>query len=142
MLISRESDYALRILRGLSDRHQHAVKQLCESQIIPVKFAYKIIGKLREAGMIITASGARGGCRLCRDPQDITLLDVINAVDGEKPITRCTQHGFQCEWVRNRCADCHVHKHLQVLQDRIDALLAQCTLEDLLNDEADFPKEE
>jgi Rrf2 family protein len=142
MLISRETDYALRILRGLSDGYQHSVKSLCASQMVPVKFAYKIIGKLREAGLITTSSGAKGGCQMNRSPKHITLLDVIAAVEGDKPISKCTQNGFQCEWVENNCEACIVHKHLQELQTTIDKLLDKCTLEDLLNDEADFLKEE
>ena len=61
MLISRELDYALRILRGLGDGDMHTMRALCEDELIPQKFAYKIIRKLAAADFITAVRGVGGG---------------------------------------------------------------------------------
>ena len=61
MLISRELDYALRILRGLGDGDMHTMRALCEEELIPQKFAYKIIRKLAAADYIHAVRGVGGG---------------------------------------------------------------------------------
>ena len=63
LLISREVDYALRILRDLSDQELHVVKELCERELIPHKFAYKIIRKLSAAGLVHATRGVGGGVK-------------------------------------------------------------------------------
>lgn len=62
MLITREIDYALRILRRLSDNKLHVMRDLCEKEIIPQKFAYKILRKRKKAALI---KATRGGRRRC-----------------------------------------------------------------------------
>ena len=64
MLISRETDYALRILRALSDGKKRSIEEICSLEATPKQFAYRIIKKLETAGWIIITRGAEGGCRL------------------------------------------------------------------------------
>ena len=52
MLVTRETDYALRVLRGLMDGEQRAVGELSKQQMIPQQFAYKIVKKLSRAGYV------------------------------------------------------------------------------------------
>ena len=56
MLIARETDYALRILRALQDRKLHTVKEITEAQMLPVAFTYKIVKKLA-AGLVEIVRG-------------------------------------------------------------------------------------
>ena len=60
-------------------------------------FVAKIFSKLEKAGIVESSGGIRGGYRLARAPQDITVLDVVDAVEGEKSL-------FECQEVRGRCA--------------------------------------
>ena len=65
MLLSRETDYALRILQSLLDGERKATGDISTSEMIPQQFAYKIIKKLSRAGLIEITRGVDGGCRRC-----------------------------------------------------------------------------
>ena len=82
MLISRELDYALRILRGLGDGDMHTMRALCEDELIPQKFAYKIIRKLAAADFITAVRGVGGGVRLTADLSALTVPPAATAASG------------------------------------------------------------
>ena len=63
-------------------------KELSASLNIPPPTAVKILGNLANAGIIETREGARGGVRLAKQAQDITLLDVFTAIEMGKPMFR------------------------------------------------------
>ena len=58
MLITRETDYALRILRALSDGEQITVGDVCKRELLPQQFVYKILKKMEHAGLVRIARGA------------------------------------------------------------------------------------
>ncbi len=64
MLITKETDYALRILRTLSEGGCHTVGALAAREALPRNFAYKIVKKLERAGLIGISRGNGGGCYL------------------------------------------------------------------------------
>ena len=61
MLITRETDYALRILQSLLNGEKKSVGEISEQELIPQQFAYKIIKKLSQAGFVQILRGADGG---------------------------------------------------------------------------------
>ncbi|WP_408609060.1 RrF2 family transcriptional regulator [Aminipila terrae] len=67
MLITRETDYALRILRALADGQQLTSADICQREILPQNFVYKILKKLNKSGIVYIARGAEGGCKLTAD---------------------------------------------------------------------------
>ena len=81
MLITRETDYALRILRRLSQGGTFTVGELADKDFLPQQFAYKIIKKLEKAGFVKIIRGVDGGCRLDCDLSQKTLYDLVIAVD-------------------------------------------------------------
>ena len=85
MNISAKSDYAVRAMLTLaSDGGSRPVKgeTLANAQQIPVKFLENILVDLRRAGLVASQRGAEGGYRLSRPGTQITIADVIRAVDG------------------------------------------------------------
>ena len=74
-----------------------SVRDLADLQGVPVEFVAKLFTKLQKAGLVAASEGARGGFRLARNPQKISVLDVIVAIDGEKQL-------FECREIRGRCA--------------------------------------
>ena len=66
-------------------------------QGISPTFLSKIFPKLEKAGIVEASDGIRGGYRLARSPETITVLDVVDAVEGHKPL-------FDCQEIRGRCA--------------------------------------
>lgn len=93
MQITRQADYALRAMSYLAmiDQNQRAATaQIAEEQHIPPSFLAKIISQLSIAGLIHTSRGARGGVSLARQPSEISILDVVEAIDGPISLNLCT----------------------------------------------------
>src|ERR687895_2509138 len=82
--VSAKSDYAVRALLELAVAGSGPVKgeRLAQSQSIPLKFLENILIDLRHAGIVHAQRGAEGGYRLARDPNEVTLGEVIRAVEG------------------------------------------------------------
>lgn len=85
MRVSTKSDYALRALIELVSRDSDtAVKaeEIGRMQDIPQGFLQAILADLRRAGVVISQRGQSGGWRMARDPDTVSVADVIRAVDG------------------------------------------------------------
>lgn len=104
MQITRQADYAVRAVLYLAQRgtsQRAATSQVAEEQHIPPSFLAKIISQLSIAGLLHTSRGARGGVTLARDPKDITLLEVIEAIDGPIQLNECIGEGGSCTFDEN-----------------------------------------
>jgi Rrf2 family protein len=66
-------------------------------QGVPAHYLAKIFAKLEKAKIVGASDGIRGGYQLARNADDISVLDVVEAIDGKKPL-------FECQGVRSRCA--------------------------------------
>ncbi len=84
MRISAKADYAVRAAAELAAAAPGLLKgdQIAASQSIPIKFLENILSELRHAGIVASQRGAEGGYSLARPADEITLADVIRAVDG------------------------------------------------------------
>jgi Rrf2 family protein len=83
--VSAKTDYALRAVVELAASDGDAPvkgERLATSQAIPLRFLENILLQLRHAGLVDSRRGAEGGYRLARPAEDITLADVIRAIDG------------------------------------------------------------
>jgi len=74
-----------------------SARDLADLQGVPVDYVAKLFTKLQKAGVVAASEGARGGFRLARPAEAISVLDVVMAIDGEKPL-------FDCREIRGRCA--------------------------------------
>ncbi len=101
MQITRQADYAVRAvlyLARLGNTERAATSTVAEEQRIPPSFLAKIISQLSIAGLLHTSRGARGGVTLARDPKDITLLEVIEAIDGPIQLNECVSDDAECSF--------------------------------------------
>lgn len=99
MQITRQADYAIRAmlyLSGLKPGERAATSQIADTKKIPSSFLAKIISQLSIAGLIHTSRGARGGVTLARTPGEISLLDVVEAIDGPISLNDCTLNIHAC----------------------------------------------
>ncbi len=99
MQITRQADYALRAmlyLAQLEPTQRAATSQIAEEQHIPPSFLAKIISQLSIAGLIHTSRGARGGVSLARQPEEISVLEVVEAIDGPISLNECTENPSAC----------------------------------------------
>ena len=99
MQITRQADYALRAviyLSRLGPDERAATSQIAQEQRIPPSFLAKIVSQLSVAGLLQTSRGARGGVSLAKTPEEITVLDVVEAIDGPILLNECVACGGNC----------------------------------------------
>jgi Rrf2 family protein len=99
MQITRQADYALRAmlyLARLESDVRAATSQIADEQKIPPSFLAKIISQLSIAGLINTSRGAHGGVSLSRPAAEISLLDVVEAIDGPISLNVCAHSAEAC----------------------------------------------
>ncbi|MDO8732477.1 MAG: Rrf2 family transcriptional regulator [Actinomycetota bacterium] len=88
MHISAKADYGMRALLELTSAYRENPKQLVKGEVIskaqdiPVKFLEGILRQLRQSGIVASQRGAEGGYRLDRSPDEVTIADVVRALDG------------------------------------------------------------
>lgn len=99
MQITRQADYAVRAVlhvAQLTEDERLATSVIAEEENIPLPFLAKIVSQLSVKGILDAMRGASGGVRLARDPEDISLLEVIEAIDGEISLNRCVLNPDAC----------------------------------------------
>ncbi len=107
MEISRQADYAVRAVRELVKAGPGALLQtrtIAVSQQIPEKYLPTIIRTLARAGLLRTLRGSRGGVALARRPEAISVLDVVEAIDGPVLLNRCKIRPGECSRGGEPCA--------------------------------------
>lgn len=103
--IKRETDYAIRCVYYLSGKPGEVtmVDEIAREMCIPKSFLAKILQKLAKAHVVKSHVGVRGGFFLAREACDITLYDVIVAVEGPVAMNRCTVKKKECA-LSSKCA--------------------------------------
>lgn len=99
MQITRQADYAVRAvlyLAQLGSERRAATSQIAQEQQIPPSFLAKIVSQLSVAGLLQTSRGARGGVSLARSPEQISLLEVVEAIDGPILLNECVAENGAC----------------------------------------------
>ena len=132
-MLTKAGEYAVRCMLYLSTTAGQGVvfrKDISKAMSIPGPFLAKIAQDLARAGLIQIVQGARGGYRLLRDPEDVSLLEVIEAVEGEIFLNECLFRPDSCR----RSGFCGVHQVWQSARDglrrTLDVSLAQlCRVE-------------
>ncbi len=131
MQITRQADYAVRAIYYLSmigPDNRASTSQIAKEQHIPPSFLAKIISQLSVAGLLHTSRGARGGVSLARDPKDITMLDVVEAIDGPILLNECVADTHGCKFDKA----CPMRSLWSELQDDLVARLGGTTFADFV----------
>src|ERR1035438_8352435 len=97
--ISRQSDYAARLVLHLACLEPGArvsISEIAKTRLLPGAFTRRIVGCLVKAGILHTARGTGGGISLARPAAEISLLDILNAVEGGVVLNGCLEGGRPC----------------------------------------------
>ena len=85
--VSQKLEYAMRAMIELAQRRDEGVlvpaREIAERQQIPVRFLEQQLGALSKAGLVESFRGAGGGCRLSREPTEITVAEIADAIEGQ-----------------------------------------------------------
>ena len=131
MEISRRTDYGIRLildLSGLPADGRSATQVIAQRQRVPSPFLAKIIAQLSLAGLVTTHRGAGGGVALARPASQISLLHVIEALEGPVRLNRCLIQPLACP----NDGHCPVHDVLARAQADLVASLARTTFDKLV----------
>jgi|SRR5512140_1811079 Rrf2 family protein len=123
ILFSRRCEYAIQAVMYLSLNDDHAklsIRELTKQLSIPHPFLAKILQDLTRKGLLESQKGVKGGFTLTRAPHEITLLQIIEAVDGDSFIHNCVLGFEKCD-ENNPCV---LHEHWKVFRDTTVKMLA------------------
>src|SRR5919108_5610556 len=131
--LSKKADYALMAMKHLAVRGDAAAssaREIAEQYDIPIELMAKVLQRLVRRGLLASHQGTRGGYELARLPTQISVADVIQAIDGPVTVTACSTEEGQCE----QFSTCNVRDPLWRVRERILAALGECTIAELATD--------
>lgn len=129
MIITRRSDYAIRICRALRDGKIHNVREICESENIPKAFAYKIIRQMEQNELVNSERGNQGGYYLNKDLRDLTIYDIVNITEEDLSIVHCMKEDCQ---MNTDDIPCRVHSELERIQGVLEEELKKKTIDEVI----------
>jgi len=130
MELTRKGEYAVRGIVYLATRPGDRVcllSEIAEAVDVPQTFLAKIFQQFSKIGLVRSYRGTGGGFVLGRPPENISLLEVVEAVEGPITPNRCVSAPGECD----RSSFCKVHPVWVDVQARIRDILASVTLKDL-----------
>ena len=128
--LTRGGEYAIRAMTYLTKRPVGEISSLHEvgvEQDIPESFLAKIFQNLVHADLVVSQRGAHGGFSLARLPSEITVREIVEAVDGPIALNGCVLWPEDCR----RSGDCRMHEVWILAQERMMEVLEQVTLAEL-----------
>lgn len=121
----------------LEGKQSASARDLAELQGVSLEYVAKLFTKLKKAGLVLASEGVGGGFRLARAPESISVLEVIEAIEGRKPL-------FDCQEIRGLCAvfdgrppnwatrgTCAIHAIMLEAEARMRDVLASYSLADI-----------
>lgn len=130
MHLSRESEYGLKAMIYLAQQPPATIltlNQIAESRDLPAGFLSKTFQKLMRHGLVQSFRGRRRGYCLAREPSEILLGDLLEAIEGPDLIQRCIFWGDRC----GNDNACTLHEAWGMVKPQFVELIQQRTLEDL-----------
>ncbi|MGD1068967.1 MAG: Rrf2 family transcriptional regulator [Bryobacteraceae bacterium] len=127
--LTKKADYGLIALRHLASvpGATASTKDIADTYRLPVPLLAKVLQQLTRAGILRSVAGTNGGYKLARDPNRISALEVVRAIDGPVILTHCfTEHG-----VCDQSDKCTVREPLRRVHEAILELLNRFTITEL-----------
>ena len=131
MLLTKECDYGIRVIRALADGEKKTVQAICDVELVPVPYAYKILKKLEHVGLLRSVRGREGGYQLIASLHQITLYDIVTAIDENFFLFECVADNTVCPHHRP-AQPCAVHLELDRLQSLLVAEMRSKTMHEVL----------
>ena len=132
--LSKKSDYALISVKHLAiraDGGAASAREISEAYAIPLELLAKILQRLVRARLLVSVQGTRGGYRLARPAAQISVADVIQAVDGPVTVTACSPDDHAC----GQYTRCSIRDPLWKIKNRILEMLMTVSVAELAADQ-------
>ena len=108
------------------------IKQISSDLGLPTPFLAKILQQLAKQKILSSSKGPHGGFSLLRDPKNITLLDIVNTIDGNDTFTNCVMHTGTCEGVNSQKKICPLHEDYEKTRSELIRLFSNKTIDELV----------
>ncbi len=130
-IIRRNTEYAIRALVHLAVNPGAVVSawEIADAQDVPVEFLQKILQRFVKRGIVDSHRGAQGGFSLARESGGVTLLEIVETMQGKLAMNRCFLGRDGCP----RAAQCPLKQNWSGLEEQIASHLAGISLQDLVD---------
>lgn len=130
MKLSKKVDYGLILLSNLERQPEHeSAREMAGRFRLPLPMVANVLKTLTSAGILFSTRGAQGGYRLTKPSSQISLADVVRALDGPLALMDCTAAPDGCKLISH----CPTHSPVQALQQKFQDFLEAVSLEEIAN---------
>ena len=131
--IGKMTDYGLVVLNQLAQgaAHKRSTEEIAQTTGLTMPTSRKVMKGLVDAGLVNAQRGAKGGYRIARAPQQISVLDVVQAFEGPVSLTECSADDNACEIT----ASCSLSSNWSGINELLLGVLGGITLDDLRHPE-------
>ena len=129
-VLRRNTDYALRMMATLASQSNGkslSARKLASEGDFSYDLGCKILQRLHKAGLVQSSMGPRGGFALSKEPSEISLMEIVNVLQGGIQLNRCLLGGSGCEFQ----PECGISAKLAHLQRHIDDYLGGISLAEI-----------
>lgn len=133
MKISTRIRYALRAMIDLTQNPSNnpvPLTSIAQNQKLPLKYLENLFVSLRQANLVVAIRGIHGGYQLARSPENISVLDIFRAIEGDVVLVNCVRDHAEVCWHRNNCPTQPLWADLSLVLAR---RMAEISLRDLAN---------
>ncbi len=132
--LSKKTEYAFMAARHLAPNnsgHYSTAKEIAENYQIPYQLVAKVLQNFTKSEIVTSFQGAKGGYKLNKSPDNITLIDIIKAVESNYQVTECMLEGS----TKDTCSHldcCKIRDPLIEIQRKIDNVFLHTSLKQIL----------
>jgi len=135
-MLSNSCRYGIRAVIYLASKPRSGgktgIKKISGDLNLPAPFLSKILQQLAKQKILSSSKGPHGGFSLLKEPRDITLLDIVNTIDGKDVFTNCIMHNGSCQGVIGEKKLCPLHKDYEKTRSELIKLFGESTISDLV----------
>lgn len=135
-MLSNSCRYGIRAVIYIASRSKKnaklGIRQISKDLSLPTPFLAKILQQLARKKILNSSKGPHGGFSLAKDPHKITLLDIVNTIDGEDVFTNCLMHNDTCSCVDENKVPCPLHDYYANIRSELISLFTNNTIYDLV----------
>jgi len=130
---TRRTDYGIRALLYLARSELPRVKaaEIAEEMDVPMRFLHQVLQELQRMRLVTSRPSRSGGYSLARPPADITILEIVEALEGPIEPAECALRGGPCHWGEV----CALHWVWSAAQEALREQLASATLQQVVDDD-------
>lgn len=135
-MLSNSCRYGIRAVIYLASQSsgntKTGIRQISKDLDLPTPFLAKILQQLAKQKILSSSKGPHGGFALLKDPGQITLLDIVNTIDGYDTFTNCVIYKGTCEGVRKGKKICPLHDDYEKTRSELIRLFSNKTIDELV----------